>query len=90
MAEKEDEDVLRDIRDVDLRAKDFQVHDMCFLEYTRRRTSTDGEQTDGEHPGDIEAVKELINNVIIEGNQAISMAVIHELYDDGHVGDTRY
>ena len=89
-AEKKDEDVLRDIRDVDLPAKDFQVHDMCFLEYTRRRTSTDGEQTDGEHPGDIEAVKELINNVIIEGNQAISMAVIHELYDDGHVGDTRY
>ena len=89
-AEKEDEDVLRDIRDVDLRAKDFQVHDMCFLEYTRRRTSTDGEQTDGEHPGDIQAVKELINNVIIEGNKAISMAVIHELYDDGHVGDTRY
>ena len=58
--------------------------------HARRRTSTDGEQTDGEHPGDIEAVKELINNVIIEGNQAISMAVIHELYDDGHVGDTRY
>ena len=35
-------------------------------------------------------MKELINNVIIEGNRAISMAVIHELYDDGHVGDTRY
>ena len=89
-AEKDNEDVLRDIRDVDLHAKDFQVHDMCFLEYTRRRTSTDGEQTDGEHPGDIEAVKELRNNVIIEENQAISMVVIHELYDDGHVSDTRY
>ena len=58
--------MLTDIGDVDLRAKDFQVHDMCFLEYTRRRTSTDGEQTDGEHPGDIEAVKELITMLLLK------------------------
>ena len=31
--ERQDEEVLRDIRDADLLAKKFQVHDKCRLEY---------------------------------------------------------
>ncbi len=43
--EKKDEDVLRDIRGVDLLAKEFQVHFKCKLEYTRKRTTLEREET---------------------------------------------
>ena len=43
--EKNDEDVLRDIKGVDLLAKEFQVHDKCKLEYTRKRATLEREET---------------------------------------------
>ena len=35
--ERQYEEVLRNIRDANLLAKEFQVHDKCRLEYTRKR-----------------------------------------------------
>ena len=87
--ERQDEEVLRDIRDADLLAKEFQVHDKCRLEYTRKRMFVEGEGSN-EPSGNLELVKEFIKSNIIEGNQAVSMAVVHEMYGDGHLGDTRY
>ena len=43
-----------------------------------------------EQSGSLKLVKEFIKSNIIEGNQAVSMAVFHEMYGDGHLGDTRY
>ena len=44
--EKKDENVLRDIRDVDLLAKEFQVHDKCRLDYTRTRDNDEPERSE--------------------------------------------
>ena len=55
--ERQDEEVLRDIRDADLLAKEFQVHDKCRLEYTRKRMSVEGEGSN-ERSGNLELVKE--------------------------------
>ena len=87
--ERQDEEVLRDIRDADLLANEFQVHYKCRLEYTRKRMSVEGEGSN-ERSGNLELVKEFIKSNIIEGNQAVSMAVVHEIYGDGNLGDTRY
>ena len=87
--ERQDEEVLRDIRDADLLAKEFQVHYECRLEYTRKRTSVEGEGSN-ERSGNLELVKKFIKSNMTEGNQAVSMAVVHEMYGDGNLGDTRY
>ena len=87
--ERQDDEVIRDIRGADLLAKEFQVHGKCRLEYTRTRMSVEGEGSN-EPSGNLKLVKEFIKSNIIEGNQAVSMAVVHEMYGDGHLGDTRY
>ena len=44
-----------------------------------------------EPSSNLELVKELfIKSNIIEGNQAVSMAVVHEMCGDGLLGNTRY
>ena len=87
--ETQDEEVLRDIRDAGLLAKEFQAHYKCRLEYTRKRMSIEGEGSN-ERSGNLELVKEFIKSNITEGNQAVSMAVVDEMYGDGNLGDTRY
>ena len=54
----------------------------------RKRISVEGEVSN-EPSGNLELVKEFIKS-IIEGNQAVSMAVVHKMYGDGHFGDIRY
>ena len=68
--ERQDEQVLRDIRDADLLAKKFQVPDNSILEYTGKRMSVEG---DGRNKlsGNLAPVKEFIKSNIIEGNQAV-------------------
>ena len=68
--ERQDEEVLRDIRDADLLAKKFQVHDKCRLEYTGKRMSVEGDGSN-EPSGNLALVKEFIKSNIIEGNQAV-------------------
>ena len=74
--ERQDDKVLRDIRDADLLAKEFQVHDKCRLEYTRKRMAVE-EEGSNEPSGNLNLVKEFIKSNIIEGNQKVSMAVVH-------------
>ena len=68
--ERQDEEVLRDIRDADLLAKKFQVHDKCRLEYTGKRMSVEGDRSN-EPSDNLALVKEFIKSNIIEGNQAV-------------------
>ena len=51
--------------------------------------SVEGEGSN-EPSGNLKLVKEFIRSNIIEGSQAVSMAVVHEMYGDGNLGDTRY
>ena len=51
--------------------------------------SVEGEGSN-EPSGNLELVKEFIESNITEGYQAVSMAVIHEMCGDGHLGNTRY
>ena len=68
--ERQDEEVLRDIRDADLLAKKFQVHDKCRLEYTEKRKPVEGDGNN-EPSDNLALVKEFIKSNIIEGNQAV-------------------
>ena len=87
--ERQYEEVLRDIRDGNLLAKEFQVHDKCRLGYTRKRMFVEGDGSN-EPSSNLELVKKFIKSNIIEGNQAVSMAVVHEMCGDGHLGNTIY
>ena len=86
---RNNEDFLLDIRDVDLLAKEFQVHDKCRLDYTRKRDSNENGEKDIQTFGNFDAVKNFSDHVL-KNNQAVSMSLIHDLYADDHDGDTRY
>ena len=66
--ERQYEEVLRNIRDANLLAKEFQVHDKCRLEYTRKRMFVEGDGSNEPSSN----LKEFIKSNIIEGNQAVS------------------
>ena len=87
--EKKDENVLHDIRDVDLLAKEFQVHDKCRLDYTRKRDNDEPERSEKTAFGQFDVVTDFIQDHVLQSNQAASMTLIHELYADGHSGDSR-
>ena len=64
--EKGDEDFLRDIRGVDLLAKEFQVHDKCRIDYIRKSSVSDQYEDMSENIGRFEAVKREIQESVIE------------------------
>ena len=88
--EKNDTVVLRDIHGVDLLAKEFQVHDKCRLDYIRKIPEKETNLSLNEEIGNFELVKSEIQSKIIENARAVSMKVIHTLYEDDHDGDSRY
>ena len=81
---------MRDIRGVDLIAKEFQVHDKCRKDYIRKEPVIDNSAGLSQNAGKFEEVKREIEENVVGNNRAISMKAIHEMYDDGHAGDTRY
>ena len=87
---RNDEDVLHHIRDVDLLAKEFQVHNKCRLDYTRKRDSIENGERDIQTFGNFDAVKNFLEDHVLKNNQTASMSLIHDLYADDHDGDTRY
>ena len=86
--DKDDKNLLLQIRDVDLIAKELQMHDSCYNNYTRVASEREVEVT--ENRGNFDAVKEFIHENILLLNQAVSIAKIHEIYGDGNSKDTRY
>ena len=94
---KEDYDVLKEIKGVDLLAKEFQVHDTCKREYLRYYTSNTSTYRDGNENTamnsegrDFEAVKKCLCEKVLDLNQPLSMAHVHQMYSDGHAGNARY
>ena len=76
----------RDIRDVDLLAKELQVHDKCRLHYTRKCDSIENGDKDVETFGNFDAVKNVSEDHVLKNNQAAPMSLIHDLYADDHDG----
>ena len=94
---KEDYDVLKDIKGVDLLAKEFKVHDTCKREYLRYYSSNTSTYRDGNERtamnsegSDFEAVKKCLREKVLDLNQPLLMAHVHQMYSDGHAGDTTY
>ena len=79
-----------ELRNDDLLAKEFQVHDKCRLDYTRKRDSIENGEKDIQTFGKFDAVKNFLEDHVLKNNQAASMPLIHDLYADDHDGDTRY
>ena len=80
------------IKDLDLIAKEFKYHDACYREYTRKSDKVqkgNESHSDIQETGNFEAIVKCIEDKIIGQNQAISMSVLHDLYEL-HTGDTRY
>ena len=88
LIDKDDKNILLQVRDVDLIAKELQMHDTCYSNYTRVVSEREAKET--ENGGNFDAVKEFINENILLLNQAVSIVKIHEVYGDGNSKDTRY
>ena len=83
----------------DLIAKELHYHLSCYRSFTRGfsrnfqdsepQTSTENDDVELSATGDFQAVKDIISRQITDGKQAVSMAILHEVYGLG-VGNTRY
>ena len=88
---------------VDLIAKELQYHEPCYSNFTvgyselfreniessRPVESSNSATDDVQQQGDYASVQQYINDYVLEENQAVSMGVLHSIYDL-HVGDSRY
>ena len=83
---KNDEKLLIQIRDVDLIAKELQMHRICYIDYTRivtlKNKPSDADETEFAW-GDFDAVKAFISESILTMNKAISITVLHQIYGTG-------
>ena len=83
---KNDEKLLIQIRDVDLIAKELQMHHICYIDYIRivtlKNKLSDADETEFVW-GDFDAVKAFISESILTLNKAISITVLHQIYGTG-------
>eukprot|EP00794_Sanderia_malayensis_P003886 gene3886-4430_t len=84
--ENEDRYLLFEIKDIDLIAKEFRYHKLCYKKFTRKCKKS-AKFTEGEEDarmyspdGNFDAVVECIVNKILIENQAVSMKVLHEVF----------
>lgn len=83
-----DLEMMTAVTETDLKAKEFQKHEKCYLDYTRvvRKTaeSTEG-GNDDKQSGDYNAVLSLVDSDIIGGQQCLSMETLMTRYC-GNIG----
>ena len=72
---------------MDLIAKEFKYHKLCFREFTRKEYIPPIEKSYSK--GDFQKVIDCINENVLLHNQVISMGRLHELYGIG-LNDTSY
>ena len=81
-----------EIKDLDLIAKEFKHHDVCYREFTRKEDITHEKRKsleDVRGAGNFEVVAKCVKEKILNENEAVSMTVLHELYRL-HPEDGRY
>ena len=90
-AESKGGDSYYEIRDLDLIAKEFRYHRLCYKDFIRhQKSSNNNEQEESDtQKGNFEAVIEFIENTILLQNQPVSMSLIYEIYGV-HLQDKRY
>ncbi|CAB3984608.1 Hypothetical predicted protein [Paramuricea clavata] len=83
-----DLEMMTAVTETDLKAKEFQKHEKCYLDYTRvvRKTaeSTEG-GNDDKQSGDYNVVLSLVDSDIIGGQQCLSMETLMTRYC-GNIG----
>ena len=84
----EDKTIYFEIKDVDLIAKELTYHRHCYKEFTRKK-SEKLLNVNKTQKGDYQKVKDIIEKLVLNQNQAVSMANIHNAYAL-HPNDTRY
>ena len=78
-----DEEMVILVSDTDLIAKEFQKHEKCYRDYTRVARECVAEarkEDDGAQGGNFDAVLDMIDQDILQGQQCISMETIMEQY----------
>ena len=98
-AKAKNEMLYKEIKDLDLIAKEFKVHKHCYQQYTsghafssRSNVADDKEMSSEESSydtGKFNEVKEFVTDEILGLGKAVSMKVLHEIYGLT-IGDTRY
>ena len=80
-----------EIKDLDLIAKESRYHVFCYKDFVRRDrpSQCQGPAESQNLKGDFEAVIDCIQKRVLSQNQAVSMALIHEIYGI-YTQDTRY
>ena len=74
---------------MDLIAKEFKYHDVCYREFTRKENETHKKPPEDVRDTDnLEVVAKCVEEKILNKNHAVSMTVLHELYGP-HPKDTR-
>ena len=84
----EDKTIYFEIKDVDLIAKELRYHRHCYKEFTRKKLEKLLNVNETQK-GDCQKVKDIIEKLVLNQNQAVSMANIHNAYAL-HPNDTRY
>ena len=89
---KEDQSLYYEIKDLDLIAKEFKYHDVCYREFTRKEDITHEKRKsleDVRGTGNFEVVAKCVEEKILNKDLVVSMTVLHELYRL-HPEDARY
>ena len=86
---QEDKSLYYQIKDLDLIAKEFKYHECCRRDFIRKKKSASVQFESERCIGNFDAVVECINERVMGENQALSMAVLHEIYGL-FPKDTRY
>ena len=74
-----DLEMMTAVTETDLKAKEFQKHEKCYLDYTRivRKTTNSTEiGNDDQQSGDYNAVLSFVDSDIINGQQCLSMETL--------------
>ena len=85
-AKTKDEDLYQQIVSVDLIAKEFRYHAICYNDFTKPTSNSSNVNTQS----DFEKVVEFISENVLNGQQAVSMKTLTQLYNNEQAHDRRY
>ena len=100
-AREKNKTLFEEVKDLDLIAKEFKVHKMCYQKFTLGCSSSSSisgsaassnaeiENEPVYEKGNFNEVQNYIKDIVLEQGKVASMKTLHEIYGLG-IGDTRY
>ena len=86
-----DHDVLGQVCETDLIAKELMMHRQCYIDYTlcleeQSQDVDKDDNNDGQRKmkDDFDQVKDFIQDTIIESEKAVSITAVHKIYGTGY------